>query len=62
MKCSWFNTDDISSYYPKWNVKVDPMYKAFVVHQTNLDIKNEYLTGKKENKDMSRGTLFKFLT
>ena len=64
MKWPWFNTDfvddttDISSilpeYYPKWNVDV--------IHQTSLDIKNEYLTGKKENKDMSCGPLFKFLT
>ena len=62
MKWSWFNTDfvddttDISfilpEYYPKWNVKVDPMCKASVIHQTSLDIKNEY----------SRGPLFKFLT
>ena len=62
MKWSWFNTDfvddttDISfilpEYYPKWNVKVDPMYKASVIHKTNLDIKNE----------CSRGPLFKFLT
>ena len=62
MKWPWFNTDfvddttDISfilpEYYPKWNVKVDPMYKASVIHQFNLDIKNEY----------SRGPLFKFLT
>lgn len=79
MKWPWFNTDfidgitDISfilpEYYPKWNVKVDPMYKADVIHQTSLDIKNEYLRGplfkflkegslqnttdKKENKDMN---------
>lgn len=33
-----------------------------VIHQTSLDIKNEYLTGKKENKEMTRGPLFKFLT
>ena len=62
MKSQWFNTDfidgitDISfilpEYYPKWNVDVDPRYQAFVIHQTNLDIKNEY----------SRGPLFKFLT
>ena len=62
MKCPWFNTDfvdgitDISfilpEYYPKWNVDVDPRYKADVIHQTSLDIKNEYL----------RGPLFKFLT
>ena len=62
MKSPWFNTDfvddttDISfilpEYYPKWNVKVDPMYKSDVIHQTSLDIKNEYL----------RGPLFKFLT
>ena len=62
MKWPWFNTDfvdgttDISyilpEYYSKWNVKIDPRYKVSVVHQTNLDIKNEY----------SRGPLFKFLT
>lgn len=57
MKWAWFNTDtDISSYYPKWTVKVDPvnhLYEAsFVKHQTSLDIKNEN----------SRGPLFKFLT
>ena len=62
MKSPWFNTDfvddttDISfispEYYPKWNVNVDPTYQAFVIHKTNLDIKNEYL----------RGSLFKFLT
>lgn len=52
MKWPMFNTDpDISSYYPKWNVKVDPMYKASVILKTSLDIKNEY----------SRGPLFKFL-
>ena len=50
MKSSWFNTD---LYYSKWNVDVGSMYKASVIHQTNLDIKNEYLTGKKENKDMN---------
>ena len=79
MKSPWFNTDFIDGitdssfilpeYYPKWNVKVDPMYKVDVIHQTNLDIKNEYLRGplfkflkegslqnttdKKENKDMN---------
>ena len=79
MKSPWFNTDfvddttDISfilpEYYPKWNVNVDPRYKADVIHQTSLDIKNEYLRGplfkflmggslqnttdKKENKDMN---------
>lgn len=62
MKWAWFNTDfvydttDISfilpEYYPKWNVDVDSMCKTSVIHQTNLDIKNEY----------SRGPLFKFLT
>ena len=62
MKWPWFNTDfvddntDISfilpEYYPKWNFDVGPMCKASVIHQTNLDIKNEY----------SRGPLFKFLT
>ena len=62
MKSPWFNTDFIDGitdssfilpeYYPKWNVKVDPTYKVDVIHQTNLDIKNEYL----------RGPLFKFLT
>ena len=62
MKWPWFNTDfvddttDISfilpEYYPKWNVDVDSRYKAHVIHQTSLDIKNEYL----------RGPLFKFLT
>ena len=62
MKSPWFNTDfvddttDISfilpEYYPKWNVDVDSMCKTSVIHQTNLDIKNEY----------SRGPLFKFLT
>ena len=72
MKSPWFNTDFIDvitdssfilpEYYPKWNVNVDPRYKADVIHQTSLDIKNEYLTGKNENKDMSRGPLFKFLT
>ena len=72
MKWPWLNEDfvddttDISfilpEYYPKWNVDVDPMYKADVIHQTSLDIKNEYLTGKNENKDMSRCPLFKFLT
>ena len=79
MKSPWFNTDFIDGitdssfilpeYYPKWNVKVDPMYKVDVIHQTSLDIKNEYLRGplfkflkegslqnttdKKENKDMN---------
>lgn len=72
MKWPWFNTDFVDDttdssfilpeYYPKWNVYVDQMYKADVIHQTSLDIKNEYLTGKKENKDMSCGPLFKFLT
>ena len=62
MKWPWFNTDfvddptDISfiipEYYPKWNMDVDPTYQAFVVHQSNLNIKNEH----------SRGPLFKFLT
>ena len=63
MKWPWFiNTDFVDDttdssfilleYYPKWNVDVDSMCKASVVHQTNLDIKNEY----------SRGPLFKFLT
>ena len=62
MKWPWFNADfvddttDISfilpEYYPKWNVDVDPRYKADAIHQTSLDIKNEY----------SRGPLFKFLT
>ena len=62
MKSPWFNTDFVDGiadgsfilpeYYPKWNVKVDPMYKSDVIHQTSLDIKNEYL----------RGPLFKFLT
>ena len=63
MKLSWFNNTDfvndttdssfiLPEYYTKWNVDVDPMYKADVVHQTKLDIKNEY----------SRGPLFKFLT
>lgn len=55
MKSLLFNTDfvdnitDISfilpEYYPKWNMDV--------IRQNNLDIKNEYLTGKKENKDMN---------
>ena len=72
MKSPWFNTDFVDGitdssfilpeYYPKWNVKVDPMCKADVIHQTSLDIKNDYLTSKNENKDMSRGPLFKFLT
>ena len=79
MKSPWFNTDFVDGitdssfilpeYYPKWNVNVDPMCKADVIHQTSLDIKNEYLrgplfkfltegslqntTGKKENKDMN---------
>ena len=80
MKSPWFNNtdfvDDITDssfilpeYYPKWNVNVDPRYKADVIHQTSLDIKNEYLKGplfkflkegslqnttdKKENKDMN---------
>ena len=39
--------------YSQMRVEIDPMYKASVIHQTNLDIKNEYLTGKKENKDMN---------
>ena len=62
MKSPWFNTDFVDGitdssfilpeYYPKWNVNVDPRYKADVMHQTSLDIKNEYL----------RGPLFKFLT
>ena len=62
MKSPWFNTDFVDDttdssfilpeYYPKWNVKIDPMCKADVIHQTSLDIKNEYL----------RGPLFKFLT
>ena len=66
MKSPLFNTDfvdyttDISfilpEYYPKWNVKVDPVNhlheESFVKHQNHLDIKNEY----------SRGPLFKFLT
>ena len=63
MKCPWFNNtdfvDDITDssfilpeYYPKWNVNVDPRYKSDVIHQTSLDVKNEYL----------RGPLFKFLT
>lgn len=61
MKWPWLNTDfvddttDISfilpEYYPKWDVKIDPMCKADIIHQTNLDIKNEHL----------RGPLFKFL-
>ena len=65
MKCPWFNNtdfvDDITDisfilpeYYPKWNLDV--------IRQNNLYIKNEYLTGKKENKDINRGPLFKFLT
>lgn len=72
MKWPWFNTDFVDDttdssfilpeYYPKLNVDIYPMCKTSVIHQTNLDIKNEYLTGKKENKDMSRGPLFKFLT
>ena len=63
MKWPWLNTDfvdDITDssfilpeYYPKWNVNVDPRYKADVIHQTSLDIKNEYLTCSKENKDMN---------
>ena len=62
MKWPWLNTDFVDGitdssfilpeYYPKWNVNVDPRYKADVIHQTSLDIKNEYL----------RGPLFKFLT
>jgi len=51
MKWPWINADFVDDttyilphYYPKWNVDV--------IHQTNLDIKNEY----------SRGPLFKFLT
>ena len=63
MKQPWFNNTDFADgitdsqfilpeYYPKWNVNVDPRYKADVIHQTSLDIKNEY----------SRGPLFKFLT
>ena len=62
MKWPWLNADfiddttDISfilpEYYPKWNVDVDPRYKADIIHQTSLDIKNEHL----------RGPLFKFLT
>ena len=62
MKQPWFNNTDfvdgitdspfiLPEYYPKWNVNVDPRYKADVIHQTSLDIKNEY----------SRGPLFKFL-
>ena len=79
MKWPWLNAnfvDDttdssfiLPEYYPKWNADVDPMYKADVIHQTSLDIKNEYLRGplfkilmegslqnttnKKENKDMN---------
>ena len=79
MKWPWFNTDFVDGitdssfilpeYYPKWNVDVDPRYKADVIHKTSLDIKNEYLRGplfkflmegslqnttdKKENKDMN---------
>lgn len=59
MKLPWFNTDfvddttDISSYYPKWKVEVDPTNIASVIHQAKLDIKTEYLTGEKENKDMN---------
>ena len=79
MKSPWFNTDFVDDttdssfilpeYYPKWNVDVDPIYNVSVIHQTNLDIKNEYLRGplfkflmegslqnttdKKENKDMN---------
>ena len=62
MKWPWLNTDFVDGitdssfilpeYYPKWNVDVDPRYKADVIHKTSLDIKNEYL----------RGPLFKFLT
>lgn len=63
MKWPMFNTDpNISSYYPKWNVEINPMYKASVILKTSLDIKNEYLTGPRENKDISHGPLFKFLT
>ena len=48
MKCSWFNTDtDISSYYPKWNVKVDPLFKFL----TEGSLRNT--TCSKENKDMN---------
>ena len=79
MKWPWINTDFVDGitdssfilpeYYPKWNVDVDPIYNVSVIHQTNLDIKNEYLRGplfkflmegslqnttdKKENKDMN---------
>lgn len=62
MKWPWLNADFVydttdssfilPEYYPEWNVNVDPRYKADVMHQTSLDIKNEY----------SRGPLFKFLT
>jgi hypothetical protein len=56
MKYPWFNADfvdditDISFILPEYYPK------------TSLDIKNEYLTDKKENKDISHGPLFKFLT
>ena len=79
MKWPWLNTDFVDDatdssfilpeYYPKWDVDVDPIYNVSVIHQTNLDIKNEYLRGplfkflmegslqnttdKKENKDMN---------
>ena len=80
MKQPWFNNTNfvdgitdgsfiLPEYYPKWNVNVDPRYKADVIHQTSLDIKNEYLrvplykflmegslqntTCSKENKDMN---------
>ena len=71
MKCSWFNTDDISSYYPKWNVKVDSMYKAFVKHQNQNPRTHQgfwfknggtICTSLDIKNEYSRGPLFKFLT
>lgn len=54
MKWPWFNTDfvddttDSSFILPEYSFKWD----EDVIHQTSLDIKNEYLTGPRENKDM----------
>ena len=81
MKSPWFNTDfvddttDISfilpEYYPKWNDKVDPMYKASVVHQTKTPERIKAFWSKNGGtirtildikNEYSRGPLFKFLT
>lgn len=60
MKWPWINADFVDDttyilphYYPKWNI--DNILEWY-------NSNNEYLTGKKENKDISHGPLFKFLT